>query len=129
MLGRIPYIAKVRRTCPSKIPRPACSASRWHIISVLNRLSFRWNFKSSPALQQHYRRSRRWRNAMKKFLLITVGLIALGIAAPASAADLAARPYTKAPPAPVVAVYDWTGVYIGANGGGGWSHKCWDVTS
>ena len=36
---------------------------------------------------------------MKKiFWLSTVGLIALGIGAPASAADLAARPYTKAPP-------------------------------
>src|ERR1700738_4565189 len=65
---------------------------------------------------------------MKKFLLVTVGLVALGIAAPASAADLAARPYTKAPP-PVVAIYDWSGFYIGANGGGGWSHKCWDVTN
>ncbi len=65
---------------------------------------------------------------MKKFLLATVGLVALGIAAPASAADLAARPYTKAPP-PVVAIYDWSGFYIGANGGGGWSHKCWDVTN
>ena len=65
---------------------------------------------------------------MKKLFLATVGLAALGIAAPASAADLAARPYTKAP-APVVAIYDWSGFYIGANGGGGWSHKCWDVTS
>ena len=55
---------------------------------------------------------------MKKFLLATVGLLALGIAAPASAADLAARPYTKAAP-PVVAIYDWSGFYIGANGGGG----------
>jgi outer membrane immunogenic protein len=33
---------------------------------------------------------------MKKFLLSTVGFVALGMAAPASAADLAARPYTKA---------------------------------
>jgi hypothetical protein len=40
----------------------------------------------------------------EEIFLSTVGLIALGIAAPASAADLA--PYTKAPPAPVVAVYD-----------------------
>jgi outer membrane immunogenic protein len=63
---------------------------------------------------------------MKKFWLASVGLVALGMAAPASAADLAARPYTKAPPAPVVAVYDWTGFYIGINGGGGSSHKCWD---
>ncbi|HZE51869.1 MAG TPA: outer membrane beta-barrel protein [Bradyrhizobium sp.] len=66
---------------------------------------------------------------MKKFWLATVGPLALGMAAPASAADLAARPYTKAPPAPVVAIYDWSGFYIGANGGGGWSHKCWDVTN
>ena len=34
---------------------------------------------------------------MKKILLGTVALIALGIAAPASAADLAARPYQAAP--------------------------------
>jgi outer membrane immunogenic protein len=64
---------------------------------------------------------------MKKFLLATVGLAALGMAAPASAADLA--PYTKAPPAPAPVIYDWSGFYIGANGGGGWSHDCWDVTN
>ena len=33
---------------------------------------------------------------MKKILLGAVALVALGMAAPASAADLAARPYTKA---------------------------------
>jgi outer membrane immunogenic protein len=62
---------------------------------------------------------------MKKFLLGTVGLVALGMAAPALAADLPARTYTKAP-APVVAViYDWSGVYIGANGGYGTSNDRW----
>ena len=61
---------------------------------------------------------------MKKVLLSTVALIAF--AAPAAAADLAARPYTKAPPAPIAVVYDWSGFYIGANGGWGSSHKCWD---
>ena len=60
---------------------------------------------------------------MKKLLLGIAGVIAL--AAPASAADLAARPYTKAP-AMIAAVYDWSGFYIGANGGWGSSHKCWD---
>ena len=65
---------------------------------------------------------------MKRVLLATASLVALGIAAPASAADIAPRPYTKAPP-PVVAYYDWSGFYIGANGGGGWSQKCWDVTN
>jgi outer membrane immunogenic protein len=64
---------------------------------------------------------------MKKFLLGTVALMAL--AAPAAAADLAARPYTKAPPAPIALVYDWSGFYIGANGGWGSSHKCWDFTT
>ena len=60
---------------------------------------------------------------MKKLWLAAVGLLALSMAAPASAADLAARPYR----APVVAIYDWTGFYIGVNGGGGSAHKCWDL--
>lgn len=62
--------------------------------------------------------------AMKKFLLGTIGLIALG-AAPAMAADLAARPYTKAPPI-IAAAYDWSGFYVGATGGWGTSRNCWD---
>jgi len=63
---------------------------------------------------------------MKKLLLVTASLVALG-AAPAVAADLAARPYTKAPPPMVQAAYDWSGFYIGINGGGGTSHKSWDL--
>src|ERR1700759_4567616 len=63
---------------------------------------------------------------MKKFWLAAVGLIALGTAAPALAAVLAARPYVKAPPM-VAPVYDWTGFYIGANGGWGQAHGCWDL--
>ncbi len=58
---------------------------------------------------------------MKKILLVTASMIALSATA-ASAADLAARPYTKAPPPMVAAVYDWTGFYIGINGGWGQSH-------
>jgi len=65
---------------------------------------------------------------MKKLLLVTASLVALGAAAPAMAADLAARPYTKAPPM-VQAAYDWSGFYIGVNGGGGTSHKCWDLVA
>src|ERR1035437_9904182 len=63
---------------------------------------------------------------MKKFLIGAVGLVAM--ATSASAADLAARPYTKAPAPMMVAMYDWSGFYIGLNGGGGSSHKCWDIT-
>lgn len=65
---------------------------------------------------------------MKKFLLGAVGLVALGIV-PASAADLAARPYTKAPPPMMAAIYDWSGFYIGLNGGGGSARKCWTETN
>ncbi len=67
---------------------------------------------------------------MKKFLLGTVGLVALGMAAPTFAADLPARApaYTKAP-AIVSPVYDWSGFYIGANAGGAWGHNCWTNTS
>ena len=60
---------------------------------------------------------------MKKVLLTTAALIALGIA-PAAAADLAARPYTKAPPMAVA--YNWSGFYAGVNGGWGSSRLRWE---
>src|SRR5882757_5376487 len=66
-------------------------------------------------------------NVMKGFLLASVAVAAFGIASQASAADLAARPYAKAPPPMIAAIYDWSGVYIGANGGGGFSRNCWDI--
>lgn len=59
-------------------------------------------------------------------LTLAAAMLAVS-AASASAADLAARPYTKAPPLAVVAAYDWSGFYIGGNGGGGWSRNCWDA--
>ncbi|WP_456640540.1 outer membrane beta-barrel protein [Bradyrhizobium sp. USDA 10063] len=65
---------------------------------------------------------------MKKLLLVTASIAALSAAAPALAVDLAAQPiYTKAPPPPVAnAIYDWSGFYIGMNGGWGSSHNSWD---
>jgi outer membrane immunogenic protein len=57
---------------------------------------------------------------MKKFLLATVALAALGSSA--SAADLAAAPYTRAPAA-VATAFNWSGFYIGAMGGYGWSDR------
>jgi outer membrane immunogenic protein len=66
---------------------------------------------------------------MKKFLLAAVGLVALGMAAPASAADLPAKVYTKAPAVVPIPIYDWSGFYIGGNAGYGWSNRCIDVTA
>jgi outer membrane immunogenic protein len=56
---------------------------------------------------------------MKKVLLASASLFALSAFAPAMAADLAARPYTKAPVA-AAAVYNWTGFYLGGFGGYAW---------
>ena len=63
---------------------------------------------------------------MKKFLLAGLGIAALGLAAPASAADMAVK---ALPPAPVVAIYNWSGFYIGGNGGWGQSHNCVDFVT
>jgi outer membrane immunogenic protein len=52
---------------------------------------------------------------MKKALLTAVSLVVLGMA-PAIAADLPARTYTKAPVA-VAPINNWTGFYLGAMGG------------
>src|SRR3954466_10007264 len=60
---------------------------------------------------------------MKKVLLASACLFAL--AAPASDADLAARPYTKAPVA-MASVYNWTGFYLGVVGGGAWENSSTD---
>jgi outer membrane immunogenic protein len=62
---------------------------------------------------------------MKKYLLGTVALVAL-VATPAAAADLGARYPMKAPP-PVAAVWNWTGFYVGINGGYGWGRSRWEL--
>jgi outer membrane immunogenic protein len=64
------------------------------------------------------------RTITSTFLLSTAAL-ALGLSA-ASAADLPARsaPYTKAPI--MQAAYDWSGFYVGINGGGATSRINWN---
>jgi outer membrane immunogenic protein len=54
---------------------------------------------------------------MKKLLVGMLGVVSM--ATSASAADLAARPYTKAPPVAVSPAYNWSGFYIGGNVGYG----------
>jgi outer membrane immunogenic protein len=57
---------------------------------------------------------------MKKILLATVGILALGVAS-ASAADLPRREAMPTKAVPYVSMYNWTGLYVGVNGGYGWS--------
>ena len=54
---------------------------------------------------------------MKKLITAIAAAALLGVVGQASAADIAARPmYTKAP---VLQTYNWTGAYVGINGGWG----------
>jgi outer membrane immunogenic protein len=61
---------------------------------------------------------------MNRVVVACLGL--LGLAATANAADLPRRPYGP-PPQPVyVPAYNWSGLYIGINGGGAWGDAKWD---
>ena len=66
---------------------------------------------------------------------IAAGFLALSVLvmAPcvgAEAADLSVAPLYKAPPAPPPSpAYNWSGFYLGVNGGGGWGHSYWDSSA
>ena len=47
----------------------------------------------------------------------------------ASAADLPQAQTYRAPPVAMPLMYNWSGFYIGANGGYGWSNQCIDITA
>jgi outer membrane immunogenic protein len=59
-------------------------------------------------------------SVMKKLALAIAALVVTTLGA--SAADLPARTYTKAPPM-VDPVYNWTGFYVGINGGYDWGRS------
>jgi len=64
---------------------------------------------------------------MRKFIAGCFAAALCVAAQSATAADLSVAPLYNAPPtAPVSQVYDWTGFYIGANGGGGWGRSYWN---
>jgi len=66
---------------------------------------------------------------MNRFAVVGAELLLIGgFVGTASAADLPARVYTKAP-AVVAPVYNWSGFYIGLNAGGGSSHECYTITN
>src|SRR3954467_9256661 len=59
---------------------------------------------------------------MKRLLLTTIGVVTLAMG-PAMAADMAVK---GPPPAPIIPIYNWTGLYIGGNGGWAQNHSCVD---
>jgi outer membrane immunogenic protein len=61
---------------------------------------------------------------MKRVVLACLGI--LGLAATANAADLPRR-YDPVPQRAYIPVYNWTGFYIGINGGGATSRNSWDL--
>lgn len=63
---------------------------------------------------------------MNKVLIAGMAIGAALMAVPANAADL---PVKAAPPPVMAPIYDWTGFYIGLNGGGGWSHVRWNFSN
>jgi outer membrane immunogenic protein len=64
---------------------------------------------------------------MKKLLLASVGMLALG-AASASAADIARRPLPAKAPVYVTPAYNWTGLYVCINGGYGFGRSSFNNT-
>jgi outer membrane immunogenic protein len=66
---------------------------------------------------------------MRRFAIVAAGLFSVAeFGGAADAADLSPTIYTKAPPM-AAPVYDWTGLYLGLNGGGGSSHECLTIFS
>jgi outer membrane immunogenic protein len=56
---------------------------------------------------------------MRKLLLASAAMMTLGVAS-ASAADLSARKTMPYKARPYTQAYNWSGFYLGVNGGGGW---------
>jgi outer membrane immunogenic protein len=59
---------------------------------------------------------------MKKLLLASAAMMTLGVAS-ASAADLSGRKTVPYKAQPYTQTYNWSGFYLGVNGGGGWGNS------
>src|SRR5437764_4090932 len=63
-----------------------------------------------------------WSTDMKRAILFGLGLLTVACL-PAGAADMAARIPAKAPVMAPEPAWNWTGFYIGVNGGYGWANS------
>ena len=61
---------------------------------------------------------------MKRFVLASIGALAVAASmGSANAADIARRAAMPTKAVPYVALYNWTGAYVGINGGAGWGRS------
>jgi outer membrane immunogenic protein len=65
---------------------------------------------------------------MKMWWMAPALLLAFAAETPAQAADLSVAPLYKARPAVPVPAYNWSGFYLGVNGGGAWGTSNWSGT-
>jgi len=59
---------------------------------------------------------------LNKKIALAAAAVAVLFTTAAVAADMAPRYYAKAPPPAAIAIYNWTGFYVGVHGGGAWAH-------
>jgi outer membrane immunogenic protein len=64
---------------------------------------------------------------MKMWWMAPALVLAFAAATPARAADLSVAPLYKAPPTVPVPAYNWSGFYLGVNGGGAWGTSNWST--
>jgi len=66
-------------------------------------------------------------NRLNRIALVpALALLGLAVAAPVRAADLSVAPIYKAPPVVATPAYNWSGFYLGVNGGGAWGTSNWN---
>src|SRR5882672_6321449 len=82
--------------------------------------------RHSSALEYFSGHVNRRTETMKRIVLASASVLALvGVIGSAQAADLPRQMVTKAP-AYVAPIFNWTGLYLGINGGGAWGSSNWD---
>jgi outer membrane immunogenic protein len=78
---------------------------------------------------KNHRKNHRKNHSLNSLSLVpAIALLGLVGAGSAFAADLSVTPLYKAPPVVAPTAYNWSGFYVGANGGGAWGTSNWDST-